>query len=222
MSEPRELDPRATLLHAVIQTGGAQVRAEDLHQRVRVRQSTTRYVFVVDSSGSHGVRERMGLVKGAVAGLLDRAHRRHDEVVVIACRGGAATVLVEPTPVLADVQRALEYLPTGGRTPLAHALELAATYITDESILVVVTDGHANVPTTSGDPRADALSAARAVRCVSLVVDSEHESEATGRPRELAAAMGGHHVRLADLDENSVLQLIRTLDPRREPGDVRE
>ena len=62
-------------------------------------------------------------------GLLDSTYGRHDEVVVIACRGGAASVLVEPTPMLGDAQRALEYMPTGGRTPLAHALELAATYI---------------------------------------------------------------------------------------------
>ena len=49
----------------------------------------TRYVFVVDSSGSHAVQERMRLVKGAVNGLLEAGHGRHDEIVVIACRGGA-------------------------------------------------------------------------------------------------------------------------------------
>jgi magnesium chelatase subunit D len=216
---PRELDTRATLLHAVTNTGSAQVRVDDLHERVRTPHAATRYIFVVDSSGSHGVRERMRLVKGAVAGLLDRVHRRHDEIVVIACRGGAATVLVEPTPLLADVERALECLPTGGRTPLAHALELAVIYITDASIVVVVTDGHANVPTVSDDPRADALSAARAIRCPALVIDSENESEVTGRPRELAEAMGGSHVRLADLDDTSVLHLIRNLDRRQDRTD---
>jgi len=69
-------------------------------------------VFIVDSSGSHAVQERMSLVKGAVNGLLQAGHGRHDEIVVIACRGGAGTVLVGPTPVLADVERALEYMPT--------------------------------------------------------------------------------------------------------------
>jgi magnesium chelatase subunit D len=140
-------------------------------------------------------------------------------VVVIACRGGEATVLVEPTTVLSDVQRALEYLPTGGRTPLAHALELAASYITDASIVLVVTDGHGNVATSSDDPRADALAAARAIRCPALVIDSEHDSEATGRPRELAEAMRGTHVRLADLDDTLVVHLLRDLDPHQDrPG----
>ena len=149
------------------------------------------------------------MVKGAVRGLLESAHGRHDEVVVIACRGGNASVLVEPTSVLTDVEQALECLPTGGRTPLAHALELAARYVTDASVVVIATDGHANVASRSDDPWADALSAAGAIRCPSLVIDSEDERRATGRPRELADAMRGSYVRLADLDETFVLHVIR-------------
>jgi magnesium chelatase subunit D len=211
---PRELDARSSLLHAVTHAGDTRLQADDLYERTRARRSRIRYIFVVDSSGSHGVQERMRLVKGAVAGLLATARGRHDEAVIIACRGAAATVLVEPTTVLADVQRALEYLPTGGRTPLAHALTLAAGYLTDTSIVVLATDGHANVATGSDDARADTLSAARAIRCPSLVIDSERDSEATGRPREVAEAMGAVHVRLSDLDDTSVLHLIQNLDPR--------
>ena len=73
----------------------------------------------------------MALVKGAVSGLLAASHGRHDEVVVIACRGAESQVLVEPTSSREDADRALEYLPTGGRTPLAHAFEVAARYVTD-------------------------------------------------------------------------------------------
>jgi magnesium chelatase subunit D len=209
-ADPRELDVRATLVHAAARGGGAaQIEKADLHERVRASRNGTRFLFVVDSSGSHGVQERMRLVKGAVNGLLARAHGRHDEVVIIGCRGAAASVLVEPTPALDEVQRALEYLPTGGRTPLAHALELAAGYVTDAAVLVLVTDGHANVPSRSEDAWADALAAARAISCPSLVVDSEDARDATGRPRELAEAMRGTHVRLADLDEAAVLRVIK-------------
>jgi hypothetical protein len=38
---------------------------------------------------------------------------------------------------------------------------------------------------------------------------SEDDRHATGRPRELAGAMGSTCVRLADLDETSVLHVIR-------------
>jgi len=76
-------------------------------------------------------------------------------------------------------------------------------------VLVLVTDGHANVPSRSEDAWADALAAARAISCPSLVVDSEDARDATGRPRELAEAMRGTHVRLADLDEAAVLRVIK-------------
>ena len=206
--EPVELDARATLIHAGARPGAFRVQPDDLHERVRAPKAGTRFLFIVDSSGSHAAQERMRFVKGAVSGLLESSAGRRDEVVVISCRGASATVLVEPTSAIADVQRALEYLPTGGRTPLAHALELASRYVTDATAVVVVTDGHANVPTTTDDPWADALTAARALRCPSVVIDSENERQATGRPRLLAEAMGGSHVRLADLDQTALLRLI--------------
>jgi magnesium chelatase subunit D len=109
------------------------------------------------------------------------------------------------------VRRALEYLPTGGRTPLAHGLELAAMHVTDGTIVVLLTDGHANVGTRSDDAWADALSAAAAIRCPALVIDSEDERLSTGRPRQLAGAMRGTLVRLSGLDEASVLPVIRGL-----------
>jgi magnesium chelatase subunit D len=196
--EPREIDPRATLVHAATRGRSAEIRIEDLHERIRAPIAGTRYLFVVDSSGSHAVQERMRLVKGAVNGLLDAAHGRRDEVVVIACRGAAAAVLVEPTPSLADAQRALEYMPTGGRTPLAHALELAATYVTAATVAILVTDGHANVPSRTDDPWADTLAAASAIGCPSVVVDSEDTRQPTGKPRELADVMRGTYVRLAE------------------------
>jgi magnesium chelatase subunit D len=210
-TEPRELDPRATLVHAAVNARGAAIVCEDLHERRRAPLAGTRYLFVVDSSGSHAVQERMRLVKGAVNGLLDAAHGRHDEIVVIACRGASAAVLVGPTSSLDEAQRALEYMPTGGRTPLAHAIELAATYVTDATVVVIITDGHANVATTSDDPWADTLAAARAIRCPSLVIDTEDTRQTTGRSRALAAAMGGTGVRLADLGEASVLHVIRDM-----------
>ncbi len=209
--EPREVDVRPTLLHAVTHTGTPQLRAEDLHERVRAPRAGTRYIFIVDSSGSHAVQDRMRLVKGAVRGLLEASHGRHDEVVVIACRGASAQVLVEPSSSRDDVERALEYLPTGGRTPLAHALEVAARYVTDHAVAVLVTDGHANVPSRTDDAWADAQAAASALGCLALVVDTEDDRHPTGRPRQLAEAMRGSYARLADLDQPGVLRVIREL-----------
>jgi magnesium chelatase subunit D len=151
----------------------------------------------------------MRLVKGTVSGVLDASHGRHDEVVLIACRGAEAHVLLEPTSSREAADRAIEYLPTGGRTPLAHALELAAGYVTDHAVAIVITDGHANVPRRSDDAWADALGAASALNCVALVIDTEDARRATGNPKRLAAAMGATCIRLAEFDLAHALRLIR-------------
>ena len=197
------------MIHAVTRTGQSAAATADLHERVRAPVAGTRYIFVVDSSGSHAIHERMRLVKGAIGGLMETANGRHDEIVVIACRGAAASVLVEPTSAHDQVERALEYLPTGGRTPLAHAMELAATFVTDAAVVILVTDGRANVPSQTDDAWADAQAAAAAIRCRALVIDSEAGALATGKPRELAAAMRATHVRLDELDQTSMLRVIR-------------
>jgi magnesium chelatase subunit D len=207
--EPREVDLRASVVHAVARGGTARIESRDLHEAIRAPRSSTRFILVVDSSGSHAVLDRMRLVKGVASGLLDASHGRHDEIVVIGCRGPRAEVLVEPTSSRDDVERALEYLPTGGRTPLAHGLELAAGYVTDQAAVVVITDGRANVPTRSEDAWDDTQRAAGALRCAALVVDTEDTQTATGRPRELAQALRGQYVRLSEMDPSQVLTIVR-------------
>ncbi|MCU1250568.1 MAG: ChlI component of cobalt chelatase involved in biosynthesis / ChlD component of cobalt [Edaphobacter sp.] len=133
---PVELDLRATLSHTLRETGGLRPRVEDLHERVRKLRSGTRYLFVVDSSGSHAVQQRMRLVKGAISSLLTRSFKREDEVAMIVFRGTSAQVVLEPTQVLPDALAALECLPTGGRTPLAAALDQARGYLTPATLLI--------------------------------------------------------------------------------------
>lgn len=206
---PSELDVRASVVQAVARTGTAALTPADLHERVRRPRPATRFILIVDSSGSHAVAERMRLVKGVAAGLLDASHGRHDEIVVIACRGARAETLVEPTSSRENAVRALEYLPTGGRTPLAHGLELAAGYVTDNALAIVITDGRANVPTHSDDAWADAKTAGLALRCATLVVDTEDERAATGRPKRLAEAVGATYTRLGTLDASQVIMVAR-------------
>jgi magnesium chelatase subunit D len=155
----------------------------------------------------------MRLVKGAVAALLDESAGRQDEAAVVAFRGTSATLVLAPTRECKQAQAALSYLPTGGRTPLAHGLELAAQYVNERTVLVLLTDGRANVPSRGEDPWADALRAAAAIRCAALVVDSERGPGATGRARELARAMRASHLTIDGLDEVAVLRLARGEEP---------
>jgi magnesium chelatase subunit D len=186
---PVELDLRSSVRSALTETGQSKLRIQDLYEKVREPLVGSRFLFVVDSSGSHAARERMRAVKGAVVGLVERSLRRRDEVAVIVFRGETAEVLVEPTSDTAAIIATLEYLPTGGRTPLAHALELAQQFINEETLLLLLTDGRANVPSRTADAWADALEAAAKIRCAALVVDTELSNNAFGKAKELADVM---------------------------------
>jgi magnesium chelatase subunit D len=212
-ADPQALDVRASIVHAVARTGAAQPGVEDLHEPRRAPQRGTRFLFVIDSSGSQAMRQRMRLVKGAVNGLLDASLRRHDEAAVVAFRGTSADVVLQPTRSVDDARLALAYLPTGGRTPLAHGLELAADLVTPSTVLILLTDGRANVVSRGNDPWSDALQAAARIHCPALVINSgnDPDPQLASRAQQLAAAMHAACVPLDGLDEASFVQLARTV-----------
>jgi magnesium chelatase subunit D len=205
---PGELDIRSSVLESLAQTGQVTPRLQDLYEKVRKPLVGSRFLFVVDSSGSHAARERMRAVKGAVVGLLERSLRRHDEVAIVVFRGEGAEILVEPTGDVAAVLAALEYLPTGGRTPLAHALELAQRFVTPETLLLLITDGRANVPFRTEDPWMDALQAAAGVSCTAVVVDTESSGNALGKAAEIAAAMGAEYMKMEAFEAGHDLPIL--------------
>ncbi len=204
---PQEIDIRTTLNHAALETGTLQPRLSDLHEKVRAPRSGIRYLFLIDSSGSHAAQQKMRLVKGAALGLLHRSFSKDDEVAIIAFRGTGAQVLLEPSHQVEDAATALEYLPTGGRTPLAHALELAKIYLTPSTLLILLSDGRANVALRGGDPWQDALEIAGQLHCCALVVDTENVTQPTGRAHELACALRASSITLAGIEDFDKLEI---------------
>ncbi|HEY6926145.1 MAG TPA: magnesium chelatase subunit D family protein [Steroidobacteraceae bacterium] len=155
---PTELAVTATLQHSVLRTGGLaadgrlEVTRADLHQNVKAGRQGSSILFVVDASGSMAALQRMEAVKGTVIALLRDAYQRRDEVGVIAFRGTEAKLLLPLTRSVDAAERQLRELATGGRTPLAHALQLAGDVLTRASgvshgdpLLIILSDGHANV-----------------------------------------------------------------------------
>jgi magnesium chelatase subunit D len=202
---PIELDLRATLNHAVMETGSIHPRVSDLHERVRSPKAGTRYLFVIDSSGSHAAQQRMRLVKGTANSLLSRSFKSGDEVAIIVFRGTQAQILLEPSTALEEAISVLEYLPTGGRTPLAHALDLARTYLTPATVLILLTDGRANVPLEAGDAWQDALNTAAQITASALVIDTDISLEHLGRSRTLAASLGASYVQMESPELNEAI-----------------
>jgi magnesium chelatase subunit D len=127
-----------------------QVRAEDFHV-ARIKQKTaTITLFVVDASGSSALN-RLSEAKGAVELLLADCYVRRDQVALIAFRGKHAELLLPPTRSLVRAKRTLSGLPGGGGTPLATAIDTAASVAESlqrrgmSPVIVLLTDGRANV-----------------------------------------------------------------------------
>ncbi len=187
----------------------------DLRQHERAKRGAARVLFIVDASGSMSAQHRLALAKGAATGLLAGSYQKRDEAGLMIFRGESAALLAPFTRDVGRVEHALRDVPTGGRTPLAAALAEAAALLAvhGPALLVVFTDGRANVPLRpGGNPWRDALAAARDLAPAAagaLVVDCETGPVALGRARDLAAALAAECEHLSALDEPSLTLRIR-------------
>jgi magnesium chelatase subunit D len=91
-----------------------------------------------------------------------------------------------------------------------HALELARTYLTPSTFLVLLSDGRANVSLRGGDPWHEALESARGFNCRALVVDTEDPNSAVRRVSELADALGASSINLASLEQLDLMEIERS------------
>ena len=131
-----------------------KIKDEDIRERVRRKPVPHLTVFMLDSSGSMAALRRIELAKGILWNLAQRAYINKDFVSLIVFRQYSAKVVVEPTRNYGRVLKAIEKTPTGGKTPLSHALLEAYRLIVREKAkhknlmvsLVIVTDCKANVP----------------------------------------------------------------------------
>jgi magnesium chelatase subunit D len=193
---------------------GLRLVASDLRQHERLGPGLCHVLFLVDASGSMAMKRRLEVAKGAALGLLSSSYQRRDEVALMAFRGDGADLVLPFTRHIASIERALSNVPTGGRTPLARALLDASQLLRtrEPALLVLLTDGRANVSAGGGDPWDDALAAASQVRTAcagALVIDCESGPIVLGRARVLADALGAECISLDDMDEPSLTLRIR-------------
>ncbi len=133
---------------------------------------------------------------------------------MIFSRGASAQVILEPTQVLADAVTALEYVPTGGRTPLAAALNQAKSYLTRSTLLVLLSDGRANIAIDGGDPWQEALAVARDMECSAVVVDTESENRGWADVRSLQRRLARAVSRLKNSRKWNIFRSIESAKDR--------
>jgi magnesium chelatase subunit D len=217
---PHQRDRRAALAGAP--RAAVLLERHDLRQKVRETRLSNLILFVVDASGSMAARDRMAAAKGAVLSLLFDAYRKRDQVGLIAFRGRGAELLLPPTSSVDLAEARLRELPTGGRTPLAHGLDLARQTVERHlrsrpgtlPLLVVVSDGRANVPLVA--VQRDCLAEIQALgaelqrrQIASVVIDSEAGPLQLGMAVETAAALGARYLRLDDLEAQQLADAVR-------------
>lgn len=198
----------------------------DIFEVVRQQKKSALILFVVDASGSMSARQRMAGAKSAVLGLLQRAYQERDRIGFVQFRGKQATLLLPPTNSTSLAAQLLTQLPTGGRTPLASGLRLALltfqmSQLRDpglQPMLVLVTDGRANVRDPDGltqpdrSPVQDAIEIAHMVRDTgisSLVIGTEEGVVRTGLAQSLAEELNGTYIELSELEGTSIERTVR-------------
>jgi Mg-chelatase subunit ChlD len=203
------------------------IEEQDLRRKVREHRAPLAVCFVVDNSYSVHAERLVEKVKGLVFQLLGDAADRGDRVALVAFKGGLpeATVALPLSRSAALAFRRLRNVPLSGRTPLADALAKARTVLRRETlvrpnaipVVVVATDGLPTVPLhPGGDPLADALAQASALRRIGVavvVVDAATPGRAAARScgQALAAAAGGLHVLAEELSPGIFLDALERI-----------
>jgi len=197
------------------------LRRADLRQKVRVRKTRNAVCFVVDASWSMAAEERMRSTKSAVLSLLRDAYQRRDQVGLVSFQRDYATLLLPLTNSIELAQKYLQTMPTGGKTPLSRGLMLGYEVLERARkrdpevipLMVLLTDGQANVAMGDLPPQAESYALADFVATQSIrsvVIDTEHPIFERGLARQLAQHLKGHYHRLDDLPEGGLAELVRS------------
>ena len=198
------------------------IEASDIREKVREKRIGNFMLFVVDASGSMGAKQRMIETKGAILSLLQDAYQKRDKVGMVAFKGDQAEVLLPPTNSVELAQKCLVEMPVGGKTPLAAGLVKAQEVIRQQlkrsphmrPIVIILSDGKANVAMATDKPLAEAHRVADSMReefnIKYIVVDTEQKGLLSfGKAQELAVRLGGECYTIEQLKVDSLVDLVR-------------
>jgi magnesium chelatase subunit D len=210
--------------------GAPPFEPTDLREPVREARTGNLLVLAVDASGSMHAQQRMAEVKGALLGLLVDAYQRRDRVALVTFGGQGAAVVLRPTASIEVARTRLAELRTGGDTPLADGIHVAADLAarsatpTLQPLLVVVTDGRATAGTDPWGAARSAAAGVRRARLPAVVVDVEVATTRLGLAAELAAVMGARHLPLPAFTAGRLQSALRGAGAgaRRWVGDPRD
>lgn len=204
------------------------LRPDDLHVWRLKRQRGVTTVFVVDASGSAAMA-RLAEAKGAIEILLSECYSRRDRVALIAFGGRGAELRLPPTRSLVAARKSLTALVGGGGSPIAAGFAMAAEQLTrlrlagDDTCLVVLSDGRANLARDGSPGRPRAMEEAMAMaRKLSLLAPHRLLIDTSARPEPaavlLSQAMSARYVALPMAGAKGIHKAIQSV--RRAPTEA--
>jgi len=211
---------RAALARSIAaqpRNGPFVIREEDLREKVRRRKVATLIGIVLDSSFS--MEESARATKKVVIELLKDAYARRDRVALVSCSGRRAEVVLPFTSAVVTAKRKLEKIEYGGTTPLASGLAAGLSLLKREQekepsatpILVLITDGSANVPLeVAGDAAAEALEVAGDLKRAFvhlLVVDVG--ADGSELAEKISSAAGGRYAKTSRPSQEEIYAAIK-------------
>lgn len=197
------------------------IKPSDIRAKKRIRKIGNTIVFVVDSSGSMGVSQRMKETKAAILSLLVDAYQKRDKVALVVFKQNKAELLLPPTSSVELAKKLLENIPTGGKSPLSHGLMAGLQCIISElkrhkdckPLLVLISDGRANVSMNENlNPIEEAKQIALQIKQMnidSVVIDTEKSYIRLGRLQEISGSMNAKYLKIEDLRAESIISAVQ-------------
>jgi len=190
------------------------VSSQALRYKLLKHKQGTLFVFAIDASGSMAAN-RIARAKSTILKLLRRSYLNRDSVAIVSFHGTTANVDLPPSRSILRARRVLDSLRMGGSTPLGlglvttiELLELVGNKF-GETVVLLFTDGHSNVPLRRGGLN---LRAFRQVKIESelkeltivlnrlrtrvVVVDTQKEFESSEETRRLAKILNARFVKV--------------------------
>lgn len=194
------------------------IRPVDFQRKVRVSRAANLLVFVVDTSTSMMLVERMTATKGAILSLLADAYLRRDRVGLITYNKNKAKLVLPPTNSIELAEQALKKIEAEGTTPLSDGLYQAYHLISREKLhnpavmplLLLITDGEANVSISYRSPRDEALAIADLIASENIrsVVINVETLGLEDLPQTLAEHLKAPCYRIADLSAEALVRVV--------------
>lgn len=196
------------------------IKKEHIRVKVKEKRTGTSILFVVDSSGSMGVKKRMEAVKGTIMSLLKDAYEKRDRVGMISFRRDRAEELLPITRSIDLAQKKLEKLATGGKTPLAEGIAKAYTIMKNEirkdkeivPLIVFLSDGKGNFSVSGKDPVKESIEMAEKIKndgIRAIVIDTEEGFIKLEMAKTLSEVMKADYYKLENLKSGDMLKLIK-------------